>query len=170
MWWKRIAVGMLLGYAVLITVYAFHWHPLPIPDWGHRVFLVPDKEAAKITVKILEATSSLREWFSFDAGPTHQTVLSDGQTVILWLDKDFREREQGQNALSIVTDDPVASAAVAVNMLKVKGYQASIMQDLPELGKKLVRIESNRSFDHWLLIYRLHALAMGKPKTYKLLE
>ncbi len=140
-------------------------NPLPIPDRGHRAFGVADEHAAITVARVLEETSDLREKFTFDPGPTHQTLMSDGYTVIMRLDSELRDAGMTGNAISRAVESPLLAARAAAKMLGEAGYTAEV---LPQEGMghtadgypRLVVVRSN-AFDHWELVYRRHVLAMG---------
>lgn len=68
-------------WAVVATV-LYLFNPIPLLDEGHRAFGVPDERAAKALVE-LPGNFGLGERFTFDVGPTTQTLLDDGRTVII---------------------------------------------------------------------------------------
>ena len=156
----------VLVWAVMATILGFVWNPLPIPDRGHRCFAVPSEDAAKVVVSVLEGVG-LSENFTFDAGPTHQTLLSDNETVIISHDQVAGEQQLPPNGLSVVVGDPRASAKGAAAMLERAGFTAFIKYDLdPMLGDKLVVLQSS-AFDGWVLVFRRHVLVMGKPPNQR---
>ena len=153
---KRILFVFVLLWAVIATFFLFVRNPLPFPDRGHRAFAVPDEAAAKVVVKIL-SEFGLSERFTFDAGPTHQTLLSDNMTVIIRHDAS----SLAPNGLSLAVEDPIKSAEEAAKILSAAGF-ATIITPLPDLEDKLVVVTSD-AFEDWSLVFRLHVLAMGTP-------
>ena len=158
--------AIVVAWAVAVTIFCFVRNPLPFPDRGHRCFAVPNEQAARVVVAILGKLAGLPERFTFDPGPTHQTLLWDNTTVIIHHDKDSESRP-APNGLSVVANDPKASVREAAAMLKQAGFTATIRDDvMPEVGDKLVLLESD-AFDGWVLVFRRHILAMGKPPNQR---
>ncbi len=157
-----------LIWASVVTVFCFIRNPLPFPDRGHRCFAVPTENAAKVVVAILDKIAGLPERFSFDPGPTHQTLLWDNTTVIIYYDQVIHEQGIAQNGLSVVVRNPRASALEAANILKKKGFTANLMSDImPEVGDNKFMLLSSDAFDGWVLAFRRHILAMGKPPNQR---
>lgn len=156
-----------LVWAIAVTIFCFVRNPLPFPDRGHRCFAVPNEQAAKVVTTILGKLAGLPERFTFDPGPTHQTLLWDNTTVIIYHDQAIREQGLAPNGLSVVVGSPKASAREAAVMLKQAGFTADIKDGvMPEVGDKFVLLASN-AFDGWVLAFRRHILAMGKPPNQR---
>lgn len=159
--------AIALVWAVAVTIFCFVRNPLPFPDRGHRCFAVPNEQAAKVVATILGKLAGLTERFTFDPGPTHQTLLWDNTTVIIQHDDDIREQGLAPNGLSVVVSNPKASAREAAAMLKQAGFSADIKDNImPEVGDKFVLLTSN-AFDGWILAFRRHILAMGRPPSQR---
>jgi hypothetical protein len=165
------AFAIVFLWALAATLFVFFRNPLPFPDRGHRCFAVKNQEAARAVVWILDRLGGLPERFTFDAGPTHQTVLWDNETVILYHDQTIRDQGLPPNALSVAVDDPRDRAIAAAARLREAGFRADVIQDIiPEAGGKFVLVTSD-AFEGWGLAFRRHILAMGKPPNQrKLLE
>ena len=157
-------------WAIAMTTFLFIGNPLPFPDRGHRCFAVTNEDAARVVVAILR-DYGLPERFTFDAGPTHQTLLWDNTTVIIHHDQAIRDQGLSPNALSVVVSDPRVSAWAAAALLERAGFTAIVKDDvIPEAKDKFVLLTSN-AFDGWALAFRRHILVMGKPPNQrKLLE
>lgn len=143
-------------WAITMTIFCFYRNPLPFPDKGHRCFAVPDENAAKILLKILDEVG-LKELFTFDAGSTHQTLLSDNTTVII--------RHNGcplpePNGFSVVVEDPQQSGLKAADILEEAGFSTKADHMLGMEGKIFI-LESD-AFEGWVLVFRKHILKMGK--------
>ncbi len=159
--------AVLFVYAVIVTVFCFYRNPLPFPDRGHRGFAVPSEKAAKVVVEIFESIG-LSERFTFDSGPTHQTLMWDNATVIMQLDQSVRDLGLAPNFISLPVSNPRARAWQALTMLKEAGFTGDIKENVnPEVGDKLVLLSSN-AFDGWVMVFRRHVLAMGMPVKRKL--
>ncbi len=164
--WVGVA---LLVWAIAVTVFCFVRNPLPFPDRGHRCFAVPNERAAAVVTTILGRFGGVPERFTFDSGPTHQTLLWDNTTVIIHFDQVVRDRGLAMNALSTVVRHPTASAREAATLLQQQGFSATMTDDVdPDVGDKLVLLASD-AFEGWVMVFRRHILAMGKPTTRKLL-
>lgn len=160
----------VIVYAIIVSFFLFYKNPLPFPDRGHRCFSVTSEKAAQTVVKILDNYAGLSERFTFDAGPTHQTLLWDNTTVIIRMDEEFRKRgDFSLNALSVPVSDPIWSAEQAVKVLKQNGFSARLVPFKTPDGAndKMVIVECD-AFDGWALIFRRHILCMGMPKTRKM--
>lgn len=146
----------VLMWAVTVT---YVWLMRPFPDLGHRCFAVVNADAAKTIVSILRI-GGLKEKFTFDAGPTHQTVLSDNQTVIIWHDA---SNILPPNAISIAVKNPLAAARAATQHLRANGFSAEIHQSIiPEVGDTFVGLTSS-ALRGWLLGFRLPIAEMEPP-------
>jgi hypothetical protein len=164
---------MLLGiwiitfiWAVVVTVLFFYRNPLPFPDRGHRVFGVPDEEARRVVVDLLQRVSALKPRWTFDSGEVHQTLMWDGLTSIHYLDPAVQQsRNILGTGLSVPTNDPARSASEAVSFLKQSGYEARVIEginlDLPP--NHLIPVESN-AFNGWNLVFRRPLYKMPFPK------
>ncbi len=167
-------VAIVSAVAVLAYRVGSYKQGPPLIDLGHRAYGVADEKTAQLTAQILDSVCGLRERFTFDAGPTHQTLLSDGQTVIMRLSEELRTgSKMTGNALSVVTRNPNEEAKRIVAILKVRGYTAEALPQF-DMGRdrhgepRLVVIQSS-AFDHWELVLRRHSFAMGgMPKTRKI--
>lgn len=163
-WWL---FAIALVWAIAVTIFCFVRNPLPFPDRGHRCFSVTNEQAARVVVTILGKLAGLPERFTFDPGPTHQTLLWDNTTVIIYHDQVIREQNLALNGLSVVVSNPKASAWEAAAMLKQAGFTAIIKDDvMPEASDKFILLSSD-AFDGWVLAFRRHILAMGKPPNQR---
>lgn len=150
-----------LFWAVIATIMLVK-NPLPVPDRGHRLFGVPSPDARRVVLAILrDAGQSAR--LRFRTGPTDQTVLWDGATVIHCLDKS--DGDFSGTGISIVVRNPEAAAARALQRLRDSGHSAmrldGVDADLP--SNHLVVITSD-AFSGWALAFRRHQLRMPKPQ------
>lgn len=156
--WLMALTTIVVVWAVIATIFLFYRNPLPFPDRGHRCFAVKDRFAAVAVTRVL-SRMGLPERFTFDAGPTHQTLLWDNATVIIQHD----DWTSTPNAISVVTADPMAAAKFAAKVLTHAGFSATIKENvLREVSDKFVLVASN-AFEGWVLAFRRHALKMGKP-------
>lgn len=163
-----LTVWAILASAwALIVSFMLIRNPLPVPDRGHRAFGLPSEEARSTVLKVFREFG-FSERFTFDAGPTRQTLLSDGFTVLNHLSQPATRR-LAPNAISIPVSDPGAAAQIAAHLLQASNYSATFQEisdvDLPQ--NRLVVLESN-AFDSWVLVFRRHIFKMPKVKRYKL--
>jgi len=145
-------------------------NPLPLPDRGHRTYGLPSEATRSVILKVLRNTGGFREQFTFCSGPTKQTLLWDGFTVLNLLDKSKLGNVTG-NAISVPVKDPLAAADEAVKILSESGYVASVHPieavDLPP--NRLVVVDSN-AFEGWVLVFRRHVFKMPKIERRKSYE
>jgi hypothetical protein len=160
---------MLIALLVVAVIWAIvasmlvYRNPLPIPDWGHQCFEVPSEAAAQAVTSVL-AKDGLGENFTFNFGPTRQTLLADGHTVIFQARNDELGGLPG-NARSVVVKNPLLSAAEASRSLQENGFTAVIHRvvDVGVPSGSLIVVSSD-AFKNWVLVYRWHALKLGAPK------
>jgi len=154
-------------WALLVTLMLIR-NPLPLPDRGHRAYALAAEEARLPVLRGLSELG-LAERFTFDAGPTRQTLLSDGYTVLNHLTSgDEGVKHLTANAISVAVKDPKAAAQSVAENLKASNFTASILEitdaELPQ--NRLVVLESN-AFADWVLVFRLHILKMPTVRRYK---
>jgi len=152
-------------WALVASILHFR-NPLPIPDKGHRLYGVPDEHAREVVVQLLKNVARIKEQFTFDSGPTHQTLMWDGFTVISYLDRDIRSTfDVSGTGLSVPVKNPQLAATEAVKLLTASGYTAEMLDNVdPELpANYLVPVKSN-AFDGWVLVFRRPLLKMPFPK------
>jgi hypothetical protein len=145
-------------------------NPLPLPDRGHRAFAVPSEEARRVVLKVLGQVGSLQGRFTFDAGPTHQTLMQDGYTVLNYLDStNPRLSRLPGNAISLAVKNPRSAAENAAELLKSENYSAAIEEITDALmpPDHLVVVESD-AFKGWVLVFRRHIFKMPKVERRKL--
>jgi hypothetical protein len=151
--------------ALLATILHFR-NPLPIPDKGHRLYGVKDERALGVVVQVLQQVSHLREQFTFDSGPTHQTLMWDGFTVISYIDQDTRKMfDLAGTGLSVPVENPEQASAKAVRLLRQFGYDAEKLDnlDLDLPANHLIPVKSN-AFDGWVLVFRRPLIKMPMPR------
>ncbi len=167
--WFRISFlglfSLVLVWAIATTTFWLYRSPLPVPDRGHRCFAVADENSAKVVASILVDSGLPPERFTFDAGTTHQTLLWDNSTVIIWHDKE----EKNPNGLSIAVSNPKETAQKAVNTLLKNGFTSTVKNDLlpPEAGENMLSIVESNAFKGWVLVFRRHVLSMGEPPNQR---
>ncbi len=166
---------LLSIYAVLMTVvagvlYYLHFisNPLPFPDKGHRCYGVRNAEAQKVLIHLLHRYG-LKEVFTMDAGPSHQTILNDGRTVIHFLEPEARGTIFTGTALSIRSNDPLCTAKFFEEILDGRGYRSEIHQPaLGELSKDMLVVLKSEAFLGWELVITKPILQMPMPKRRKI--
>jgi hypothetical protein len=143
-------------------------HPLPLPDRGHRAFALASEEARLTVLRVLRE-SGLKEWFTFESGPTRQTLLSDGYTVLNHLDKsDSGLGDLPGNAISLAVRDPRAESKRAAAVLKAANFSARVEEitDAVLPPNHLLVLESN-AFEDWVLVFRRHIFRMPKVERQR---
>lgn len=163
--WKVVSVccfilvlGMICGFGLGQLCR----NTIPLIDWGHRCFAIPDEQTAKVLLPLLERFG-LKESFTFSPGKTHQTVMNDGTTVLIWFDKDVAPELQ-KNGISLVTDDPQEDCDWFAIGLREKGYTCKIRDDIfpPEMREKIVILETDAFLDS-VVVFRLRSLDPFSP-------
>jgi hypothetical protein len=161
-----------LIWATIATVWALvatvmhRWNPLPFPDRGHRVFALSSEAARMAVIRALRTTGNLRDRFTFQAGPTLQTLMWDGFTVLNHLSPDDPEIAQlPGNGLSLPVKDPAAAAELAVEQLCDAGFP-SVKHEItdPSLPPNHLIVVESKAFSGWVLVFRRSLLRMPKPK------
>lgn len=162
----KILFIVVIVYAITISVFCFYRNPLPIPDRGQRCFTVKTYGAAQGVVAVMDRIGGIPERFTFDSGPTHQTLLWDNTTVIMRFDPSFRDSKLGNTSgLSIPVADPISAAREAQHILSLWGVTSIIHENIdPDLGDNLVILESD-DFAGWAMVFRRHVLKMPDVKT-----
>lgn len=145
---------------------------LPVPDFGHRIFAVPDEKARDVLTEALKRYCGLRSAIRIGCGPIDQTILSDNQTTIAYItDEVFRQRDLPLTSITIPAGNPVLTACKILGFFKSKGYEASmyINQEigLGNLPKNyLVVITAPKLMPGYALVIRKWIIWMmphGKP-------
>src|SRR3989338_8742521 len=130
--WEWYAIALTVAFAVYLFVTR---GPIPFTDDGHACYDARDERAAQTLLKVT-TLGGMTESFTFDSGPTHQCLLSDGKTVLLWLDPEERNRSGTGNARSLVVDNPLLAAKHAASILTNAGYSANVREPpMGELGE-----------------------------------
>ena len=136
------------------------WVFPPTPDPGHRLYGAVSEKGAAAILQVL-ALSNLNPKLAFDAGPTHQVVLDDGQrTVIGWFDDAVGNVPK--NAISIAVIDPVDAANKAAAIFNADGF-ASTVNTFKMPGGVLAAV-SAKAFVDSAIVYRLPWFILGKPQ------
>lgn len=116
-------------------------------------------------VCMLESVSHIRESFTFDSGPIHQTVMRDGFTGINHVDESLRkEWSASGTALSVPVRDPRSSALDAVGILQGYGFEARVVGEPGGLPPNHLVLVSSSAFDGWHLVFRKLLFRMPKPR------
>ena len=123
------------AYAILATLVAGGYllvtqGPVRLTFGGYCSYEVPDERAARTLVKVT-TLAGLGEKYTFDTADSHQCVLSDGVTVLQWLDPQAREAGGNGNSRSLMVSDPAAVAEHARLILKDAGYTAEVSENKP---------------------------------------
>lgn len=165
-----LAIYALVVTIALVVVCRLHFwsNPLPWPDRGHRVFGVKNEEARHLLVHIL-AAYALKENFTFDMGPSHQTIMMDGTTVIHHFDERARGEEPYRltgTALSIRASNPREAALEIQKKINGAGFKTVLVEDmipgLPHGQFYMIRSDAFVGWDG--LVITLPIIKMKKPR------
>lgn len=155
-------------WAIIVSTMLIR-NPLPVPDRGHRAYSIPGEEARLAVLQVLSRVGKLHERFTFDAGPTHQTLMWDGYTVLNFLDRSNSDvSDLSGNAISLAVHDPRSAAEKALQILKARNFTATAREladnNIP--ANHLIVIDSE-AFDNWVLVFRRHLIKMPKVERRK---
>lgn len=150
---------LALAFAAGIKFTQLIRNKIPILDYGHRCFGVRDESTVKLLLCLLRRFG-LRENFTFSPGPTHQTVLNDGTTVLMYFDEEWKTKLP-PNGFSVVSRNPKKDALWFAQELAIRNHQVKIHTLFPEARGKVVVLESS-AFAGWVMVFRLHSLRMGE--------
>lgn len=129
---------------------------------GHTCLAVKNEEAARVLCQLF-ATHGVHEQFTFDAGTTHQTLMTDNNTVLIWHDP---HKGTGSplppNGRSLISANPNCSAENAVTFLRIHGFTARIADRITNPNGDIVIVETD-AFDNAVLVFRRHVMKLGKP-------
>lgn len=163
-----VCLGLLLSFAVNYLLYNRSKLPfsLPVPDRGHRCFVVPNEAVARLFANMF-ARYGLTEQMTFSSGGTHQCVLG-GDLVLIWYDEELREMGLGKSALSVAVPDPRGAAYEARGIFRGEGFSVKVHEDLfPGLEGKIVVVQVAEL--DWTLVFRRPLLRMGRPPKMRTL-
>lgn len=163
-----VFVFSLFVWTVLMTSFVFNGNPLPVPDWGHRVFLVKDKKAHNFIVDIL-VKYGFREGRTFESGPTIQTLVDD-RTVIMHFKEGFDKGDLFGNGISVPVEDPAKESEFLKKIFNLNSYS----MEIHDIGKKISNNSSfppanlvvlpSDAFEGWEWVFRKKNFKMPKPK------
>jgi hypothetical protein len=149
---------VVTAFAVMVAMIVIaKVKPFPF-DRGHRCFIVKDEEAAATIVGIL-SQHGLKPVWTFDSAPTHQILLNDNTTVIMWPDPG----SELVNAISIPVANPSRAAEDAANTLTMLArYESRVSMPIPELENDLFLVTTSAA-PTMGLVFRKTLMAMPKP-------
>lgn len=156
-----LVIGLVLGVAGT-GLSQLGWIVPPYPDLGHRLYGVKNETAAAVVLHALRATGGPGAKMAFDAGPTHQVVLDDGQrTVIGWFDAELSHIPT--NGMSIAVADPRQAAEDAATILKAGGFTAEITA--VKAGTATLQIIKSDALLGSALVYRRSWFLLDNPTS-----
>lgn len=143
-------VATIIAFALFVLHFANPYPLVQIPDRGHRLYAVPDRNTHDAMVCVFE-DAGMKPYGRFNAG-AHQTLMRDGFTVIAY------GESISKPAISFPVKNPTVSAKLAQRILTQWGITSSTMMPSPELGGRLVVLQ----LPHlgWDIAYRLHGKDM----------
>lgn len=145
---------------------------LPIPDKGHRDFMVPDRKALEDLSAILGNFRLKPTWRIDDKNPRgiHRVVFNDKKTTLAVL-PEYALQSAGNPAanISLVVRNPATAAARLVTLLQQAGYQATDHGQLAdELNEGSLHVVSTSAASGWVFVLRKWGPKMGQmPTRYK---
>ena len=136
--WISRRPGTTLLVLILVLIYALggswiHFSnplPIPFPDRGHRTFEVADRAALELLASVLEV-EGLKIKSTFHVGPTHQAVMSDDTTVLMYFDPDSGF---GGPGISLPVDDPMESAQRAKATIEKSGEHTATIREITDVN------------------------------------
>jgi hypothetical protein len=157
----NFGIGLILGIlATILIISTWKRFLPPIPDPGHRLFGVRSEKAAAVLLRVMEQ-HGMNAVMAFDAGPTHQVVLTDQRTVIAWFDLETGNLEH--NAISLAVSNPQPEAERALKILQDAGFEASATT-IPMNGTEHLAVVASNAFDGNVLVFRKPWYKLGRPK------
>ncbi len=161
--WILIAVGVLLLLSVSwLSLILRGRNPLPFPDPGSRIFTAASPEAKAAVVAVL-GEHGLAERFRADSSGILRSIMWDG-TIINNAPADIIERLGGvQSCIGLVSDNPDASAARAVESLRRRGFTADIVENIePELP---IAFLVTNALPGTAINFRKHVMHLPRPQS-----
>ncbi len=142
--------------------------PLPFPDQGFRIFVTTDQRAMNATAIGL-GVHGLVPKFRLNSASVKRVIFDDGMTILNVVDPYLLEKMGDPGAaIAHVVHDPYGSALELVSYLRARGYTAELAQ-LPEVesNQEAMYYVKSDAFHHWVVIFRLHMIKMGRPEIVK---
>ncbi len=135
-------------------------NPLPVPDFGSRIFTASSPEAKAAVVALLRQYG-LRERFRFDTGGVQRSILWDGTIINCPTPEVLAKLGSPTASIGVVAADPAASAEAAAEFLRARGFQARVVLDAePELPIAFVVTDV---FTGTVLNFRKHVIHLPRP-------
>lgn len=161
LWLGALLLVVVLGGLAWSILLAIGRNPLPFPDRGSRIFTASSPEAKEAVVELL-GRFGVRERFRFDSSGILRSIFWDG-TIINCASRDVLEKLGSPSAsLGLVADDPEAAAAVAVEHLRSRGFEARVVLDAePQLPIAFV---VTNAFSGTVLNFRKHVIHFPRPQ------
>lgn len=161
--WMLIVVGLLL-------VVAWGWiamilrgrNPLPFPDPGSRIYTAASPEAKAAVVAVL-GEHGLVERFRADSSGILRSIMWDG-TIINCAPEEILQRLGGvTSCIGLVSENPDASAARAVESLRKRGFSADIVENIePELP---IAFLVTSALPGTAINFRKHVVHLPRPQS-----
>ncbi len=159
-----------LGFAILgwlvafLAVAALIWPSKfpPVFDRGHRGYEAHTPQEREVIIKLLGG-GGLKPVMRFCVGPTDQTLMSDGYTVVNLHNHQHTDPAAHFSGtfISLVCKNPESMAQAAMSMLQGYGYTAEINKiELPN-GGSIIPVYCPRL--GITVTYRRHAMVLGPP-------
>jgi hypothetical protein len=118
-------LALIALWAAVVTV---DRNPFPWPDPGSRIFAASSPEAKTAIVELL-SRHGVTERFEVNTSGILRSIMWDG-TIINYSPPAFTQKVgNASSAIGLVSDDPGASAQLAAQFLRSKGYQAEVIEN-----------------------------------------
>jgi len=121
-----IAIVLVAVVAAFVGGVLFDWYvPFPrmlLHDKGHRVLLVANEKVLEVVLEVIRKYGGLTPIMQIDSGGTHQTLLSDGATVIMWVDEGVNITHGGFTFVNNNFRERLYATHELCDKLKLLGY------------------------------------------------
>ena len=161
--WLLVSVGLLIvAFAVWTFLLANRKNPLPFPDHGSRIYTAASPEGKDAMVELL-THHGIKERFQADSSGIRRSIMWDG-TIINHAPSDVLEKLGGAVAsIGLVATDPVASAKLAAEFLRSRGFEARVVLDA-EPALPIAFVVTN-AMAGTVLNFRKHMIHMPSPNA-----
>jgi hypothetical protein len=158
---KPVLAAMLVLVILLVGwtgALATERNPLPVPDRNYQAFTAASPEAKDALVELL-GKHGHRPRFRYDTDNVERAILWDG-TIINYTKPELYERlGRPGSAIGLVVADPIASARDAVRELRVRGFEATMIEEV-EPGQAIVFVTTD-ALTSGVIAFRKHVLRLG---------
>ena len=164
----HIAIIVILLLAAFVGGIVFDWHVpflrMLFHDKGHRVLLVANEKVLKVVLDVIQKYGGLKPILQIDSGGTHQTLLSDVTTVIMWVDPGMDIANGGFTFVNNSVGQRLAALDELARSVAQLGYHdVSIGEPDTSLPAHTLRLATSpTAFPGGAIGFRPSTLAMAK--------